>query len=445
MNMPINYILKCVECSKHYKPQEIRYRCVCGEVLEVKRSDLRTLKKQVSRELFDTRLGSRVFPYTSGVWRYKELLSPIEDEYIISKPEGNTHLYSVGIETKSGLNRIGKYAGVVKLYLKHEGENPTGSFKDRGMTVGVSVAKSLRQNAVACASTGNTSASLAAYAAQANMPCFVFIPKGKISLNKLAQTIAYGATVIQINGDFDSAMQLVEKICNEYSIYLLNSINPFRIEGQKSILFELLHQLNWQIPDWIVLPAGNLGNTSAIGKALLELNEIGFIKKLPRIAAIQAAGANPFYQSFRKNFHKRYSVKANTVANAIQIGNPVSYQRAKKVIEKFDGVVEEVSDQEILDAKAIIDTSGIGCEPASAATIAGIKKLGRKKIIASTQFIAGILTGHILKDTDTTIQYHENRLNGIVSHFHNQIVTADSNVSTIKKILLRVLAQRETV
>lgn len=411
----MKYYLTCVSCHTNYKGYEIRYRCSeCGEILEVLRSDGEELKRTISSKLFEDRWKSKEFPYLSGVWRYKELVLPIDNQYIITRPEGNTNLY---------LNKvIGQYAGLSNLYLKHEGENPTGSFKDRGMTVGISTAKSLKVKAVACASTGNTSSSLASYAALAGLKCFVFLPRGKLSTSKLAQSIAYGAYNLQIDGDFDEAMELVEKICQEYNIYLLNSLNPFRLEGQKTILFEILQQLNWRLPDWIVLPGGNLGNTSAIGKALFELKDLGIIQKLPQIAVIQAHGANPFYKSFQIGFKKRFKVQADTLASAIRIGNPVSFLKAKRVIEKTNGIVEEVKDQEILAAKAIIDKSGLGCEPASAATLAGLKKLVTKKIIQKENLVVGILTGHLLKDPDTVMKYQSNN------------VIAVDNMSIEKKI-----------
>lgn len=401
------YHLQCILCKQTYEDDEIRYRCNCGEVLEIQRNDWDEVKKHINKKLFTQRLSDLNIPYSSGVWRYKELVLPIKDRFIVSKPEGNTNLYPVGKSVQSGFGKIGIYAGVDTLFLKHEGENPTGSFKDRGMTVGISKAKELGVRAVGCASTGNTSSSLASYAALAGMKCFVFLPKGKISASKLAQSIAYGAINIQIDGDFDDAMKTVQTICNKYKIYLLNSINPFRIEGQKTIVFELLQQLNWIVPDWIVLPGGNLGNTSAIGKGLFELKSLDIMKKLPRIAVIQAQGANPFYLSFHKEFKERFELKADTFASAIRIGNPVSFHKAKKVIQETDGIVEEVTDAQILDAKAIIDRSGIGCEPASAATVAGVKKLVTNKIILHNESVVGILTGHLLKDPDIIMQHSQ--------------------------------------
>ena len=392
----------CAECGRRFPLSVVRYRCDCGAPLEI----VSEQAPNVSRATFDTRLGERSMPLASGVWRYHELLPPISDGHIVSRPEGNTNLYAVGADLTGGFRRVGEYAGLPAFYLKHEGENPTGSFKDRGMTVGVSQAVALSARAVACASTGNTSASLASYAAQAGIPCFVFVPEGKIASGKLAQTLAYGAVTLQIRGDFDAAMTLVQEVCARLGIYLLNSVNPFRIEGQKTIAFELLQQLGWEPPDWIVLPAGNLGNTAAFGKALLEAHHLGIIDKLPRLAPVQAAGANPFYRSYLSGFAQRFTVTADTVATAIKIGSPVSYERARRSVRETSGVVAEVSDDAILEAKAIIDRAGIGCEPASAASVAGARQLVQEGVIKPTERVAAILTGHTLKDTDTTVAYH---------------------------------------
>ncbi len=425
-------------CSALYPAIEAgrspRYRCDCGSVLDVEtvfqlpsqlarqRSDtylpLATEQEPLAgaqwRQLFDERASTppiwsigtkKLLLDYSGVWRYRDLLLPVPEDDIISRPEGNTGLYPVGIENcgigRAGHREIGVYAGLERCFLKHEGENPTGSFKDRGMTVGITMANLLGAKAVACASTGNTSASLASYAAQAGMPSLVFLPAGNVASGKLAQSLAYGARAIQIAGDFDAAMRLVEHVCDELGIYLLNSLNPFRIEGQKTIGFEILQQLDWRAPDWLVLPAGNLGNTSAIGKAFRQAYQLSLISHLPRIASIQASGANPFYRSFRQGFAKRESVQAETVATAIKIGDPVSYLRARRVIEESDGIVEEVSDEEILAAKKVIDRSGIGCEPASAATLAGLRKLVARGIIKRDELVVGVLTGNLLKDSKT--------------------------------------------
>jgi threonine synthase len=414
-------LLRCVECATSYPGIEAgwkpRYRCDCGGVLDVE------IQLPVGaiplRQLFDRRTATSVtWPLDagtalhdhSGVWRYRELILPIPEQLIISRPEGNTSLYPVGIENcgagRIGHRKIGHYAGLERLFLKHEGENPTGSFKDRGMTVGVTMASLLGAQAVACASTGNTSASLASYAAQAGMRAIVFLPAGNVAAGKLAQSLAYGAMTIHVDGDFDAAMRLVEQVCSELGIYLLNSLNPYRVEGQKSIGFEILQQLNWQAPDWVVLPAGNLGNTSAVGKAFRQAYQLSLIDHMPRFASIQATGANPFYRSFRQGFSRREQVEAHTVATAIKIGNPVSYTRARRVIEESNGLVEEVTDEEILAAKTIIDCSGIGCEPASAATLAGIRKLVERGVIRRGELVVGVLTGNLLKDTQTGIPQH---------------------------------------
>lgn len=423
--------LRCVECAALYPGDEDmpRYRCVCGAVLDVEAPLLLPAVHDGStrmlppadagaawRQLFDERVAAapiRVLdPHSvradcSGVWRYRELILPVPVESMVSHPEGNTGLYPVGLANcvvgNVGYRQIGQFTGLEHLFLKHEGENPTGSFKDRGMAVGVTVARLRGARAVACASTGNTSASLAAYAAQVGMQCMVFLPVGQVAAGKLAQALACGATTIQVDGDFDSAMQLVEQVCNDTGIYLLNSLNPFRVEGQKAIGLEILQQLGWQAPDWLVLPAGNLGNTSAIGKVLREAYELGMIQRLPRIASIQAVGANPFYRSFQGSFARRERVRAHTVATAIQIGDPVSYARARRVIELSNGLVEQVSDEEILAAKAVIDRAGIGCEPASAAALAGAKKLVACGLIRRDERVVAVLTGHLLKDSQATL------------------------------------------
>jgi threonine synthase len=258
----------------------------------------------------------------------------------------------------------------------------------------------VKATAVACASTGNTSASLAAYAAQAGLRAIVFVPSGKIASGKLAQTLAYGATCLQVRGDFDAAMTLVREACDHLGIYLVNSINPFRIEGQKTIIWELLQDLGWEPPDWIVVPAGNLGNTSAFGKALREAHANGWIPRMPRLASIQAHGANPFFRSYQDSFETRHRISAETIASAIRIGDPVSHDKAVTAIRETMGVVEEVTDAEIMAAKREIDGMGIGCEPASAATLAGVKKLKAAGVMHDGEQIVCILTGHILKDSE---------------------------------------------
>ncbi|MEM7034495.1 MAG: threonine synthase, partial [Chloroflexota bacterium] len=394
--------LKCMACPNEYPSTEVRYLCDCGGLLDVWH-DLETLRSSISRDMFDSRMqgapGPKTTPTThSGVWRYREIVLPANETDIVSRNEGNTPLYEHP--------HLSDFTGVDNFFAKHEGENPTGSFKDRGMTVGTTQASIMNASAVACASTGNTSASMASYAATANVPAFVFIPEGKIAAGKLAQALAYGAKTLQIQGDFDDAMTLVREVATKLGIYLLNSLNPFRLEGQKSIAFEILQGFNWSPLDWIVLPAGNLGNTAALGKALYEAHQLGLIDRIPRLASIQAEGANPFYQGYQHQFQEHFTMKPETVATAIRIGKPVSYQRAIRAMQWTNGVVEQASDAEILEAKAIVDRVGIGCEPASAASVAGTRKLVEKGVIKPEETVVSILTGNLLKDPDTTVSYH---------------------------------------
>jgi threonine synthase len=378
----MNERLQCITCERSYPTNVVRYTCDCASLLSLERDAV-----TVGRGVFDARRGARTPIDASGVWRFREAVLDVDPRDVVTHPEGGTRLYE----------RDG-------LWFKHEGENPTGSFKDRGMTVAMTQAKRLGATAVACASTGNTSASLAAYAAQAGLRAIVFVPSGKISAGKLAQTLAYGALVLQVRGDFDAAMQLVRAACDRLGIYLVNSINPFRIEGQKTIVWELLQDLEWQAPDWIVVPAGNLGNTSAFGKALIEAKRYGWIDRLPRLASIQAAGANPFFQGFATRFAERFRVQAETVASAIRIGDPVSWDKAVAAIHDTNGVVEQVTDDELMSAKKTIDRMGIGCEPASATTLAGVRKLRAAGVIRPDDRIACVLTGHVLKDADAVMK-----------------------------------------
>ncbi|NOT07680.1 MAG: threonine synthase [Gemmatimonadales bacterium] len=382
----------CLTCGSELLETDPAVRCTgCGGLLEVRHRPPE-LPGAVLRTLFQTRCCTRPDTTHSGVWRFRELVLPGATDEPVSHPEGNTPLLY--------RESVARWAGVPDLFLKHEGHNPTGSFKDRGMTVGITQARRIGAQAVACASTGNTSASLAAYAAQAGLPAFVLVPAGKVSMGKLAQTVGYGARVLAVKGDFDACLRLIEASSAELGLYLLNSVNPFRLEGQKTIILELLQQLGWEVPDWIVLPGGNLGNTSAFGKALEEAKAWGLIDRLPRLAVIQAAGAAPFAAGFEQGFRERVRVDAETVASAIRIGNPASWDRAVRVIQATDGVVLAVSDEEILAAKGEVDRAGIGCEPASAASVAGLRRLAAEGRIDPHARVVAILTGHMLKDTD---------------------------------------------
>lgn len=435
-------ILQCIECSQQYPINTPIYTCTnCHGLLDVIHN-YDALKDRISHEIFDQRLGALDKPFNSGVWRYKELVYPdVDDDLIVTRGEGNTTLYDVP--------KLAQWAGVASLRLKHEGENPTGSFKDRGMTGGVTQAKVLGKTRIACASTGNTSASLAAYASMADIEGIVFFQNKQIALGKLSQAIAYGATCIQINADFDRNLELVREAGEQLDIYILNSVNPFRLEGQKTIIFEIIQQLRWQVPDWIVVPGGNLGNSSAFGKALTELYDLGLIDRLPRLAIIQAEGANPLYRSyeprddvdgFQRGLDELETIKADTIATAIKIGNPVNFAKAVRSLRKTDGVVEMVTDQEIMDAKALIDRQGIGCEPASACSLAGTRKLVEQGIIKSDETVVGILTGHLLKDPDATIGYHQNSLEAIKGTHANPLHETEPIIDDIKRILTQKIS-----
>jgi threonine synthase len=388
----------CMSCGNEVLETDPAPRCkLCKGLLEVRHRPPEISPAQLIQR-FTERRGGSPGATSSGVWRFREVVLP-SAESVVSYPEGNTPL----------LHRVAldRWAGVDHLLLKHEGHNPTGSFKDRGMTVGVTQAVRIGARAVACASTGNTSASLAAYAAQAGLPALVLVPSGAVTTGKLAQTLAYGARTLLVRGDFDQCLRMVDQATASLGVYLLNSINPFRIEGQKTIIFELLQQLSWDAPDWIIFPAGNLGNTAAFGKALGEAHDWGLIARKPRLAAVQAEGAAPFAHSFAEGFSRRHRVKAETVATAIKIGDPASYDRAVTAIRQTNGVVLSVPDSELLEAKAVIDASGVGCEPASAVTLAGLRRLVQQGSVKPADRVIGILTGHILKDPGLLLRYHQ--------------------------------------
>ena len=406
--------LQCRRCGSRYETSKTFYLCECRSLLEVKRDE--KVSQMLSLDKIDQRLRSRDAIDRSGVWRFREQVFHCEAKDIVSHPEGGTNLYSHP--------NLSAFAGHEQLTFKHEGQNPTGSFKDRGMTVAVTMAKKLGMTTLACASTGNTSASLASYAGQAGLKAVVFIPKGDVAIGKIAQAIAYGATCLAVRGDFDQAMALVRSAAEQGVIYLVNSINPWRLEGQKTIIWELFQDLKWQAPDWIIVPGGNLGNTAAFGKAITEAWQGGWIGKRPRLATIQAAGASPFYQSFQNNFNELNPVKAETIATAIKIGHPVNYEKAYRSILAHNGIVEVVDDDQILVAKGEIDRWGIGCEPASAASLAGAKKLIAKEIIKPHETVTCILTGNLLKDPDV-----------IMNQGKSAMIDVDPDMAAIEKYL----------
>jgi threonine synthase len=429
--------LVCFEegCRARFPITEVIYNCPrCGGLLEAgypgRRHDPGELKRLWrERRLSDDPLDR------SGVWRYREMIPFVADySAVVTLREGNTPLLDAP--------RAAAYAGLDRLTFKHQGFNPTGSFKDNGMTCGATQARQLGMKRVACVSTGNTSASMAAYAAAGGLQPVIFIPHGNISYGKLAQALEYGARTLQVEANFDQILALVRNLAEELGIYLLNSINPFRIEGQKSIIVEMLDQRSWEPPDWIVLPGGNLGNTSAFGKALRELKEMGLIGRVPRLAVVQAEGAAPFYDLAQRSETGGLQPVAHpdTLATAIKIGDPVSWPKALHEVRASRGVVEKVSEQEIADAKAIIGACGIGCEPASAATLAGLKKLRHAGVIDSGADVVAVLTGNVLKDPDYIYRYHTGQLRTesgmeILPRYGNQPVVVPNDLGQIAKTL----------
>lgn len=395
----------CPGCGSEYSELIADPVCTkCGGLFEIRNpapSDDagHALTGETLKQHFARDIGARTLGRGSGVWRYEKMVMPGAGKSIVSHPEGNTPLLA-----RDALNR---YTGCDGLLVKHEGHNPTGSFKDRGMTAGVTQAVRIGASAVACASTGNTSASLAAYAAQAGIPGLVFVPSGQVALGKMMQTLSYGARTLIVRGDFDDCLRLVQDVATQLGVYLLNSINPYRLEGQKTIVLEMLQQLSWEAPDFIVLPAGNLGNTSAFGKALREAHALRLIDRLPRLIAVQAAGAAPFARSFNEHFATRYKVVAQTLATAIKIGDPASHDRARQAIEENQGMVLSATDDEILAAKVAIDATGVGCEPASAASVAGVRQLVAQGVIQAHHRVVAVLTGHVLKDPGILTRIHQ--------------------------------------
>jgi threonine synthase len=339
----------------------------------------------------------------SGVWRFRDLLPIVADDRVVTLREGNTPLYE--------MPRAAAALRMNWLLAKHQGMNPTGSFKDTGMTAALSVAVAAGFDWVACASTGNTSAAMAAYAARAGLRSLVLIPEGKIAWGKLSQSMDYGATTVQLRTDFDGCVRVLNEVVQRAPVYLLNSVNPYRLEGQKTPAFEILEQCDWQVPHHVIVPGGNLANCSALGKGFAEMQHLGFIHRVPKISVIQATGANPLYRSLRENGGTSLEpVVADTRATAIRIGNPASWKKAVRVLAATGGWCEEVSEREIALAKAEIGAEGIGCEPASAVTLAGLKKLVADGRVGREETAILLLTGHTLKDSEYTIAYHQGNL-----------------------------------
>ena len=447
MNITDVSFQKCInpDCAAEFDCGQAMFKCPnCGELLDIQYN---WDKIEVPRKLSDfgkrwaTRDGRLDF---SGVWRFRELLNFCADKYKVTIGEGQTILQQN--------DAVGKYVDVKagRLYLQYEGLNPSGSFKDNGMAAALSHATMVAADSCACASTGNTSASVALYAHSCGMKCVVFVGSGRIAFGKLSQAMDYGAQTIQILGDFDDCMRQVQDVCRKLGLYLLNSLNPFRLEGQKTIMYRILEQLGWQVPDWIIVPGGNLGNSSAFGKAFYELKQLGLIDRIPRIAIINATGAGTLTdlvndqkllwndgrvdQAVIDSYYADLTARnfsPHTCASAIEISRPVNLKKCLRSIDICNGVVRAVTDDEIRDAKAIIGKYGMGCEPASAATIAGLKHLRAEGLIGPDERIACVLTGHELKDPDVTVNYHKENQ----GQFSNPPIDVTNDLDEIIKLI----------
>ena len=451
--------IRCTGCAVSIPGERIpaNFRCAdCGSLFEVVypwsvggntgSTAVSFPNPSALRWLWQERRTSSLAIDQSGVWRFRDLLPIVDTDHMTTLREGNTPLYE--------LPRAAKSLGIHWILAKHQGMNPTGSFKDTGMTAALSVAVSRGFQWVACASTGNTSAAMAAYAARAGLRSIVFIPEGKIAWGKLSQSMDYGALTIQLRTDFDGCVKMVNQLVMTHPIYLLNSVNPYRLEGQKTPAIELLEQMDWQVPEHVIVPGGNLANSSALAKGFAEMKQLGLISRIPKISIIQAAGANPLYRSMMENGGEELTaVKADTRATAIRIGNPASWKKAVAALKTTGGWCEEVSEQEIALAKAQIGAEGIGCEPASAVTLAGLKKLVADGRVATDERAVLILTGHTLKDSDYTIKYHRGELlteaeeaeaNASERALHTQLqkppIVLDANLDTILRTLDQQMA-----
>lgn len=438
-----NFRICCSVCGADCPAPAEDFRCpACGELIEItfpQWSSVVAAQTSRWRDLWKLRRQSDL-PYdSSGVWRFREMLPhPTNWSHVITIREGNTPLYE--------LPKCALAAGMHHLLAKHQGMNPTGSFKDTGMTAAITFAKQNGFEWVACASTGNTSASMAAYAARGGMRSLVLIPDGKIAWGKLSQSLDYGALTVQLRTDFDGCVRVLNEIIRRYPVYLLNSVNPFRLEGQKTAAIEMMEQLAWYPPEHIIVPGGNLGNSSAIGKALVEMKQLGLIDHLPKLSIIQAEGANPLYRSLRETDGQQLTpVKAETLATAIRIGNPASWRKALRSLRATGGCVEQVNEAEIAIAKAEIGSDGIGCEPASAVTLAGLKKLVRSGFVRRSDKVVLVLTGNVLKDPDYTIKFHrgdlsapgisDGELHEATAKHRNSTVVLDPSADAVLKLL----------
>ena len=431
---------ECINgCETRFGLTEIIYRCpICGDLLDVAH-DMAALRRRSPAawmQLFDERYRRNDFPYGSGVWGKKEWVIPfLDNENIVSTYEGGTNLLWA--------ERYGRMLGIEDLWVKQCGNSHTGSFKDLGMTVLVSVVNQMMaegQNiaAIACASTGDTSAALANYCAAAGIPAVVLLPRDKVSPAQLVQPLANGALVLSLDTDFDGCMALVQEITKEQTVYLANSMNSLRIEGQKTVAIELVQQFGWEVPDWVVIPGGNLGNVSALGRGFLMMKDLGLIQKLPRIAVAQAANANPLYLASRTNFESYVPVQAReTLASAIQIGNPVSYKRAVRTLRDFDGVVDQATENELADEAALADRTGMFNCPHTGVALAVTRKLVERKVIRSNQRVVVISTAHGLKFAEQKTDYHLSRIPGVQSRWANRPVQIDADLRKVTEAIHR--------
>ncbi|QDT08850.1 threonine synthase [Planctomycetes bacterium K23_9] len=434
---------RCVAgCSAKHSIYDVIYTCpTCGNLLEVhhEREPLKKKNAYQWQALFDSRASTSVWPHGSGVWGMREWVIPsLADENVVSMFEGNTNLFWA--------ERLGKQLGVPDLWIKLCGNSHTGSFKDLGMTVLVSVVKQMMAQgssveAVACASTGDTSAALAAYAAYAGIPAVIFLPAGKVSTAQLIQPVANGAHVLALDTDFDGCMKIVQEVTKDNSIYLANSMNSLRIEGQKTVGIEIVRQFEWEVPDWIIIPVGNLGNISALHKGFQLMLDLGLINRMPRLVAAQAQKANPFYESYKNGFKDKITMTAqDTLANAIRIGDPVSYVKAVKAVQETDGIVEQASEDELADASAHADLTGMFTCPHTGVALAVLTKLIKKGVIKSSDKTVVISTAHGLKFTDFKVGYHEQTLKDVNSQYANPAVHLPADANAVKDEIAKRLS-----
>ena len=441
-------VFRCIAgCSEEYPLDEVVYRCKkCGGLLEVYHDvdRLRELSPKKWKELFNSRVGTTKWPYGSGVWSKKEWVCPeVDNENIVSMFEGNTNLFWA--------KRFGAMIGMNDLWIKMCGNSHTGSFKDLGMTVLVSMVNEMIMRgkpikAVACASTGDTSAALAAYCAYAGIPSIVFLPRNKISTAQLVQPMSNGSIVMSLDTDFDGCMRIVQEITKDYTIYLANSMNSLRIEGQKSISVEIVQQFDWEVPDVIIIPGGNLGNVSALGNGFDMMLQLGLITKKPRIVLAQAQNANPLYVAYRNGFKEFKPITPQkTLASAIQIGDPVSVTKAIKALQQFDGIVEQASEDELSDAAALADRTGMYSCPHTGVALAVLLKLVEKQVISKTDKTVVISTAHGLKFSEFKVGYHQGTLPDVKSIYANRPIELEANADRVREVLFNELQRRSTV